>query len=78
MKRSKTIGSTLLFCLFALLLAAQESSAGGFMHTNGKIYVVVAVIVLIFLGIVVFLIRLNGKVNQLENQIFDHDERTEK
>lgn len=38
------------------------------MHRNGKIYVVVAVLLAIFLGILLFLIRLERKVSRLEKQ----------
>jgi uncharacterized protein HemX len=36
------------------------------MRSNGKIYVVVAVILTLFLGLVVYLIRLDQKVSKLE------------
>jgi len=63
----------LLACLAFVspLLAQTESS--DFFRSIGKIYVVVAVIVAIFLGIVVFLIYLDRKLTKLENQIKDHD-----
>jgi preprotein translocase subunit YajC len=37
------------------------------MRANGKIYVVVAVMLIILVGIVVYLIRLERKLMQLEN-----------
>lgn len=49
------------------LLSAQ--SGEDFMRSTGKIYVVVAVIVAIFIGIVVFLMYLDKKLTKLENQI---------
>lgn len=49
---------------------AQEAD---FMRSIGKIYVVVAVIVAVFIGIVVFLIYLDRKLTKLENQINNHD-----
>jgi CcmD family protein len=39
------------------------------MRSTGKIYVVVAVIVAIFVGIVAFLMYLDKKLTKLENQI---------
>ena len=48
-----------------------QASGGDFMRSIGKIYVVVAVIVAIFIGIVVFLIYLERKLTKLENQIKD-------
>ncbi len=62
-----------LFLLFLLpflssdLLAQSENP--DFVRSIGKIYVVVAVILAIFIGIVVFLIYLDRKLTKLENQI---------
>ncbi len=60
----------LLSFLFVQPLLAQDAD---FMRSMGKMYVVVAVIVAIFIGIVVFLIYLDRKLTKLENQIKDHD-----
>ena len=38
------------------------------MRSNGKIYVVVAVLVTIFIGIVIYLIRLDRKISKLEKE----------
>ena len=66
--------SCLLLLIFSLLyiqpILAQNAD---FMQSIGKIYVVVAVIAAIFIGIVVFLIYLDRKLTKLENQIKDHD-----
>ncbi|MEZ4893302.1 MAG: CcmD family protein [Saprospiraceae bacterium] len=39
------------------------------MRETGKIYVVVGVILLIFLGIVLYLVRLDRKLTKLESQL---------
>lgn len=39
------------------------------MRSTGKIYVVVAVIVAIFIGLVFFMVYLDKKLTKLENQI---------
>ncbi|TAK42403.1 MAG: CcmD family protein [Saprospiraceae bacterium] len=44
-----------------------------FMRSMGKMYVVLAVIAAIFIGIVFFLIHLDRKLTKLENQIHSHD-----
>ncbi len=49
---------------------AQDSD---FFRSIGKIYVVVAVIVAIFIGLVLFLIYLDRRLTKLENQINDND-----
>jgi len=38
------------------------------MRSNGKIYVVVAVLVTIFIGIVIYLVRLDKKISKLEKE----------
>lgn len=53
-------------------LAAQTTEAD-FMNSIGKIYVVVAVIVTVFIGITIFLLYLDRKITKLENQINEHD-----
>jgi CcmD family protein len=42
-----------------------------FMRETGKINVVVGVILLIFLGIVLYLVRLDRKLTKLEHQLND-------
>jgi CcmD family protein len=67
-----------LILILALLLPGVPAWAGGddFMRATGKIYVVVAVIVVIFLGLAFYLFRLDRKLTNLEHQIKDSDERT--
>lgn len=60
------------FLMFSLELMGQND-APDFMRSIGKIYVVVAVIIAIFMGIVLFLIYLDRKLTKLENQINDND-----
>jgi CcmD family protein len=38
------------------------------MRSNGKIYVVVAVLVTIFIGIIIYLIHLDRKLTRLEKE----------
>ena len=65
-----------ILCLLLLSLAglssfAQEDAVAmaDTMRGNGKIYVVVAVIVTIFAGIILYLIRLDRKISKLEKTI---------
>lgn len=46
-----------------------ESPAIDFLRSTGKIYSVIAVIVVILIGIGFFLYRLDNKLTKLENQI---------
>lgn len=54
----------LLICNYVLF--AQNMA--GEMRSNGKIYVVVAVLVTIFTGIVLYLIRIDRKLTKLEKE----------
>ena len=68
MKNVLTIVALMLLLLVPYLASAHGSDVD-FMRSTGKIYVVVAVIVAIFVGIVFFLIRLDRKLTKIENQI---------
>ncbi|HEY0271644.1 MAG TPA: CcmD family protein [Chitinophaga sp.] len=61
-----------LMCLSLLASAQQQNTEKGpvneFFRSNGKIYVVVGVLVIIFLGIVLFLVRLDRKISKLEQR----------
>ena len=60
----------LFICFLAHLNSLQASNSTGDFFTNiGKIYVVVGVIVLVFLGLVYFLIRLESRIKKLEEEI---------
>ncbi len=63
------------FLLLALLLQSfsLQAAEADFMRSIGKIYVVVAVIVAIFVGLVLFLIYLDRRLTKLENQINQND-----
>ena len=47
----------------------QAQGNRDFMRETGKIYVVVGVILLIFLGIVLYLVRLDRKLTKLESKL---------
>ena len=64
---------SLVFLFTALFSSAQETVAAPQMadtfRSEGKIYVVIAVIAMIFIALVIFLITLERKVKKLEKQI---------
>lgn len=64
---------TFLYLMLAATLVFAQSESSDFMRSTGKIYVVVAVIVVVFLGIIFFLIRLDRKLTKLEKQIKEND-----
>lgn len=63
-------GSLLLAFLFSLpqMVAAQSPAMDSQMVKDGKIYVVVAVLVVILIGIIFFLYRMERRLNKLEKQ----------
>lgn len=69
----------ILVSLFiSLVSSAQETIVDGpqmadAFRADGKIYIVISVIAIIFLSIVVFLIAIERKLKKLENQI-EHKE----
>jgi len=70
----KLLLSLLLSSVFTTThLLAQTVDNGDFMRSIGKIYVVVAVIIAMFIGIIIYLISLDRKLTKLENQITDNE-----
>ena len=68
MKTFYSLLTTLLFLFTSNNLLAQSGSTD-FMRSMGKMYVVVAVILTIFIGIVLFLVFLDRRLTKIENQI---------
>lgn len=67
----KKIAAILAFCLvFANSVLAQmpQVEMADALRANGKIYVVVIIIAIIFLGIVAYLIHLDRKISKLEKE----------
>lgn len=58
--------------LFALLVSyssqAQVETMANSMRSNGKIYVVVAVLTTILVGLIAYLVRLDKKISKLEKE----------
>lgn len=63
MKKLITILVLILFTFFA---NAQDVNMADVMKENGKIYVVIAVMLTILAGLVLYLIRLDRKISKLE------------
>jgi len=58
----------LLFASAAVNAQSETPEMADMMRSNGKIYVVVTVMSIVFAGIVVYLIRLDRKISQLEKE----------
>lgn len=67
------------FALFIMVLCsaalyAQQTTSGGVemadgLRSSGKIYVVVAVVLIILVGLLVYLIKIDRKVGQMEKNM---------
>lgn len=63
---------TLLLIIFTSIshtLLAQEVEMADTMRSEGKIYVVVAILVLILAGLIAYLITIDRKVSNLEKRL---------
>lgn len=58
----------LVSILLALQAQAQDIPMADEMRANGKIYVVVAVLGVILLGLIIYLISLDRKIKKLEEE----------
>ncbi|MGE0637877.1 MAG: CcmD family protein [Bacteroidia bacterium] len=61
--------SLLLVSLFSFGQETDKVDMAEAMRSNGKIYVVVAVVAIIFIGLIIFLITIDRKVKKLEKQM---------
>ncbi|MBK8517499.1 MAG: CcmD family protein [Saprospiraceae bacterium] len=57
------------FILQIVCLQQTIAQSTDFLRSTGKIYSVVVIILVIFVGIIVFLFRLDNKLTKLEKQI---------
>lgn len=70
MIKKKSLSKLCMVLLVFVPFFVQAQSAGmDFLRSTGKIYVVIAILLAIFIGIVLFLIRLDKKLTKIENQI---------
>lgn len=68
----KNIITTIILAFSAICVNAQETvsaeATASLMRSNGKIYVVVAVLLTILIGLFVYLIRIDQKITRLEKE----------
>ena len=60
-----------LFLSTLPLYAEQTANQADFFRSIGKMYVVIAVVLITFLGIVAFLVYMERRLNRLEKQVKD-------
>ncbi len=72
-KMAKILFKVTLLIVFALFVTPNVSMANGldFLRSTGKIYSVVAVVVVIFIGLAIYLWKIDKKLSKLENHIKD-------
>lgn len=62
-----------LILLLSIILpsALMAQTAKNFMYSGGRIYVVIAVLLVIFIGIIFYLVKIEREIKKLKK---DHDE----
>ncbi len=72
MNKLKRIGAVIALAMITAMSYAQDIDAtadeNSIMKSNGKIYVVMAVVVVIVLGLFLYLINLDRKISKLEKE----------
>ena len=61
--------------ILSINFSSAESGTIDFLRSTGKIYSVVAVIAVIFVGMVWYLFRLDKKITKLEKEIYNEEKR---
>lgn len=73
MKKIKTTFFVLFFLLSTAIVHAQnetgKSAFGETMRSNGRIYVVIAVMLTILAGLIIYLVRLDKKMTRIEKEL---------
>ena len=72
-KIHKTLVTLILSLLHFSLFAQQEVEMADTLRSEGKIYVVVAIMLVIFVGLIGYLFRMDRKVSRLEKKIYEKD-----
>jgi CcmD family protein len=66
---NKRVNFLFTFLLLAVAAQAQDAEMADTMRSNGKIYVVVAIVLVILLGLVAYLVSIDRKVSNLEKRL---------
>ena len=65
--------TTILALLHFSVLAQQEVEMADTLRSEGKIYVVVAIMLVIFVGLIGYLFLMDRKITRLEKKILEKD-----
>jgi predicted tellurium resistance membrane protein TerC len=72
MKQLKFLFLTVLMIAISIISHAQDDKKvemADTMRSNGRIYVVIAVIVTILIGLILYLVRLDRKIGRIEKEV---------
>jgi hypothetical protein len=61
----------LMLMTISSLANAQDAEMADVMRSNGKIYVVVGIILIVLVGLITYLFLLDRKITKLENKLSD-------
>lgn len=64
-----TLLATCFLLLYTHVCIAQEIEMADELRSSGKIYVVVGVISIIFIGLAIYLFRIDRKISKIEKEI---------
>jgi CcmD family protein len=74
MNKLKNITLTIALCIMQVFVFAQDTAnvktedPTDFMRSEGKLYVVMVVVVVILIGLFIYLLSLDRKIKKLENK----------
>jgi hypothetical protein len=72
MQKIRTLLTLLSLLMITMFVQAQEGTPktiiGETMRSNGRIYVVVAVMLTILIGLILYLVRLDRKISKVEKE----------
>jgi len=68
MNKLQRIGATTALAFITAFANAQTPDNNDVMRSNGKIYVVLAVVIIIMIGFFIYLISVDRKLSKLEKQ----------
>ena len=75
-KYSSALLTIVLLTIFSTAQAQKQAEMADALRADGKIWVVVTIIVVILAGLVAYLFLLDRKVKKLENQLLDKQPKT--
>lgn len=66
---TKIIRLVIVLLMLPVILNAQPVEMADTMRSEGKIYVVVAILLLIFAGLITYLVMLDRKISKIEKKL---------